>query len=131
MIKTHKTFAKIANTKYKVLSLQSIKQYIMETTFDRFYPTHPGEVLKDELEERGISQRKFAESIGMGYSVLNEILNGKRPITTTSALMFEAALDIPADSLLKLQIKYNMHTARKDNALVEKLKQIRKVATIL
>ena len=100
----------------------------METTFDGFYPTHPGEVLKDELEERGISQRKFAESIGMEYSVLNEILNDKRPITTTSALMFEAALDIPADSLLKLQIKYNMHTARKDNALVEKLKQIRKVA---
>lgn len=103
----------------------------METTFDSFYPTHPGEVLKDELEERGISQRKFAESIGMGYSVLKEILNGKRPITTTSALMFEAALDIPADSLLKLQIKYNMHTARKDNALAEKLKQIRKVAAIL
>ena len=78
-----------------------------------FYPTHPGEVLKDELEERGISQRKFAESIGMGYSVLYEILNGKRPVTTNSALMFEAALDIPADSLLKLQMKYNMHTARK------------------
>ena len=83
-----------------------------------FYPTHPGEILKEELEERGISQRKFAESIGMGYSVLNEILNGKRPVTTTSALMFEAALDIPADSLLKLQMKYNMHTDRKDNALV-------------
>ena len=48
-----------------------------------FYPTHPGEVLKEELEERGISQRKFAESIGMGYSVLNEILNAKRPVTTT------------------------------------------------
>ena len=29
-----------------------------------FYPTHPGEVLKDELEARGISQRKFADSIG-------------------------------------------------------------------
>lgn len=104
---------------------------IMKTTLDGFYPTHPGEVLKDELEERGISQRKFAESIGMGYSVLNEILNGKRPVTTTSALMFEAALDIPADSLLKLQMKYNMHTARKDNALVEKLKQIRRVAAML
>ena len=92
-----------------------------------FYATHPGEVLKDELEARGISQRKFAESIGMGYSVLNEILNGKRPVTTTSALMFEAALDIPADSLLKLQ----MHTAQKDNALKEKLKQIRRVAAML
>lgn len=69
-----------------------------------FYPSHPGEVIKDELEERGISQRKFADSIGIGYSVLNEILNGRRSISTASALMFEAALDIPADSLLKMQI---------------------------
>ena len=95
------------------------------------YPTHPGEVLKDELEERGISQRKFAESMGMGYSVLNEILNGRRPVTTTSALIFEAALDISADSLLKMQMKYNMHTARKDNALLDKLKHIRRVAAAL
>ncbi len=96
-----------------------------------FYPSHPGEVIKDELEERGISQRKFAENIGMGYSVLNEILNGRRPITTTSALIFEAALDIPADSLLRMQMKYNMHTAQKDNALVEKLKHIRRIAAVL
>ncbi len=67
----------------------------------------------------------------MGYSVLNEILNRHRPIPTTSALIFEAALDIPADSLLKLQMKYNMHTARKDNALVEKLKQIQRIAAVL
>lgn len=73
----------------------------------------------------------IGESISMGYSVLNEILNGKRPVTTTSALMFEAALDIPADSLLKLQMGYNLHTAQKDNALKEKLKQIRKVAAML
>ena len=89
-----------------------------------FYPSHPGEVIKDELEEREISQRKFADSIGIGYSVLNEILNGRRSISTTSALMFEAALDIPADSLLKMQMKYNMYTAMKDQTLVEKLKNI-------
>jgi antitoxin HigA-1 len=94
------------------------------------YATHPGEVVKDELEARGISQRKFAESIGMGYTVLNEILNGRRPVTTTSALMFEAALDIPADSLLKLQLKYNMHTAMSDNKLTEKLKNIRRIAAV-
>ncbi len=96
-----------------------------------YYPTHPGEILKEELEERGISQRKFAESIGMGYSVLNEILNGRRPVTTATALIFEAALDIPADSLLKLQMKYNMHTAKRDKALVEKLTQIRRIAAML
>ena len=95
-----------------------------------FYPSHPGEVIKDELEERGISQRKFADSIGIGYSVLNEILNGRRSISTTSALMFEAALDIPADSLLKIQMKYNMYTAMKDQTLVEKLKNISRIAAI-
>lgn len=95
-----------------------------------FYPTHPGEVVKDELQERGISQRKFANNIGVGYSVLNEILNARRPVTTVSALMFEAALDIPADSLLRLQMKYNMHTARKDKTLVEKLKKISRVAAV-
>lgn len=95
-----------------------------------YYPSHPGEVIKDELEDRGISQKKFADSIGMGYSVLNEILNGRRPVTTTTALIFEAALDIPADSLLKMQMKYNMHTARKDSVLTERLKQIRRIAAV-
>lgn len=95
-----------------------------------FYQSHPGEVIKDELEERGISQRKFADSIGIGYSVLNEILNGRRSISTASALMFEAALDIPADSLLKMQMKYNMYMAMKDQTLVEKLKKISRIAAI-
>lgn len=96
-----------------------------------FYPTHPGEVLKDELEARGISQRKFADSIGMAYSVLNEILNGRRSLSTASALMFEAALDVPAEALLKLQLKYNMQTARNDKSLAEKLKEIARIAAML
>jgi addiction module HigA family antidote len=96
-----------------------------------FYPTHPGEVLKDELEARGISQRKFADGIGMGYSVLNEILNGHRSLSTTSALIFEAALDIPADSLMRLQLKYDMQTAHKDKTLADRLKKIARTAAIL
>lgn len=92
------------------------------------YPTHPGEVLKDELEERGISQRQLAENIGLTYSVVNEILNGRRPLTAKTALMFEAALDVPADSLMYLQTKYNMQTARKDTSLLSLLKRIKKVA---
>ena len=95
------------------------------------YPTHPGEVLKDELEERGISQRQLAENMGLTYSVVNEILNGRRPLTAKTALMFEAALDVPADSLMYLQTKYNMQTARKDSAVIKSLKEIRKIAAIL
>jgi len=94
------------------------------------FPTHPGEVLKDELEERGVSQRQLAQSMGLTYSVVNEILNGRRPLTAKTALMFEAALDVPADSLMYLQTKYNMQTARKDSSLSDVLKQIRKIAAV-
>ncbi len=95
------------------------------------FPTHPGEVLKDEIEERGISQRQLADSLGLTYSVVNEILNAKRPIPAKTALMFEAALDVPADSLMNLQTKYNMQTARNDEGLRSLLKGIKKVAVLL
>lgn len=95
------------------------------------FPTHPGEVLKDEIEERGISQRQLADNMGLTYSVVNEILNGRRPLTAKTALMFEAALDVPADSLMYLQTKYNMQTARTDSALTNMLKKIRKIAAVL
>ena len=95
------------------------------------YPTHPGEVLKDEIEARGISQRQLAERMGLTYSVVNEILNTRRPLTAKTALMFEAALDVPADSLMYLQTKYNLQTARKDSSLINVLKEIRKIAAVL
>ena len=56
--------------------------------------THPGDVLKEELEARGISQKKFSEVLSIPYTQLNEILNAKRPVTTDFALMMEAALGI-------------------------------------
>lgn len=95
------------------------------------FPTHPGEVLKDEIEARGITQRQLADSIGLTYSVVNEILNGCRSLTAKTALMFEAALDIPADALMYLQMKYNMQTTRKDKSVTEVLKGIRKIAAAL
>ena len=95
------------------------------------FPTHPGEVLKDEIEARGITQRQLAESIGLTYSVVNEILNGRRSLTAKTALMFEAALDIPADALMYLQMKYNMQTTRKDKSVADVLKGIRKIAAVL
>ena len=61
-----------------------------------FTPTHPGEVLKDEIEYRHISQNQLAKQMGMSYKVLNDILNERRPVTITRAMMFEAALNIPA-----------------------------------
>ncbi len=92
---------------------------------------HPGEMLKDELQARGLSQRKFAGIIGMPYTAFNEIINGKRPITTDTALKIEAATGIAADLWLGLQADYNMQTARRDNRLSAILEQIRKAAAVL
>lgn len=86
-----------------------------------YTPTHPGEVLKDEIEYRKISQRKLAEQMGMSYKVLNDLLNGRRTLTPATAMMFEAALNIPADSLMRLQLKYNMQQAMNDRSLMDKL----------
>lgn len=94
-------------------------------------PTHPGEIVKEEIEYRKISQRNLAEKIGMSPTVLNEILNARRPLTTNTALMIEAALDIPADSLMRIQLKYNMHVARQDKKLLQRLMKIKNVAAML
>jgi addiction module HigA family antidote len=96
-----------------------------------FTPTHPGEVLKDEIEYRKISQRKLAEKMGISYKVLNDLLNGRRTLTAPTAMMFEAALDIPADSLMRLQMKYNLQKAQEDQTLMNRLRQIRQYAALL
>jgi addiction module HigA family antidote len=93
-----------------------------------YTPTHPGEVLKDEIEYRGISQTTLAKQMGMSYKVLNDILNERRPLTTQTAMMFEAALDVPAYSLINIQTKYNMQVAQSDSKLKNRLAEIRKMA---
>ena len=96
-----------------------------------FQPTHPGEILKDEIEYRGISQRKLAEQIGISFTLLNEILNAKRPVNTEFALLIEAALGIDAEPLLKIQTRYNMHIARKDSTFGNRLNEVRKLCGLL
>lgn len=96
-----------------------------------YSPIHPGEIVKDELEAREISQRKFASIIGCSYTVFNEILNCKRPITTDYALRIEAALGIKAYMLVNMQSEYNLQTARQDSQLTVILNKIRSAATML
>ena len=96
-----------------------------------FHPTHPGEVLKDELEYRGISQRGLARQMDISYSVLNEVLNGKRSLNTEFALMMEAALGVDAAPLLAMQNEYDMLMAERDASFMEKIRRIRQIAAAL
>ena len=94
-------------------------------------PTHPGEILKDEIEYLKISQRKLAANMGISHTMLNEILNAKRPVNTEFALLIEAALGIDSDTLVNMQTRYNMQMARADKTLAERFNQIRKLSAIL
>jgi addiction module HigA family antidote len=94
-------------------------------------PVHPGEILKEEIEYRGISQNKLAEQIGMPYKALNHILNERRPLTPTTAMLFEAALGIHSDMLIGLQTDYNMRMIKQDKTLADRLSTIRKNAAML
>lgn len=94
-------------------------------------PIHPGEMIKDEIEYRGLSQRKLAAQMGVSPTLINEILNGKRSVSTEYALLFEAALGIDADIWIRQQARYDMQVAKSDKSFLERLANIRKVAAML
>ena len=95
------------------------------------YPTHPGSVLKDEIEYRGISERKLANSMGVSTSLLNEVLNEKRAINSEFALMIGMALDIDAEPLLIMQMRYDLFMAKKNQSFLLRLGKVKRVASIL
>ena len=96
-----------------------------------FRPTHPGELLKEEIEYRNITQIHLAKQMGIPYTALNDILNERRPLTANTAMLFEAALGINADLLMRIQLKYNMQIARQDKSFANRLAEIRKMSALL
>ena len=111
-------------------TLEGVNPQMIANNLRSFQPTHPGEVLKDELEFRGVSQRSLAREMGVSYSVLNEVLNGKRALNTELAMMMEAALGVDAAPLLAMQNEYDMLMAERNELFMEKLRQIRRVAAV-
>jgi len=114
-----------------MITLKGVDPRMIANNLTPYEPTHPGEVLKEEIEYRGISQRKLAGQMGVAYSVINEILNCKRPVTTEYALLFEAALGIEAGLFIRMQSDYNLQTIRQNKSWSERLANIRNVAAVL
>jgi addiction module antidote protein, HigA family len=96
-----------------------------------FCPTHPGELLKEEIEYRKISQSSLAKQMGVPYTALNDMLNERRPLTANTAILFEAALGINADLLMRMQLKYNMQIVRQDKTLAERIAKVRQMTAVL
>lgn len=67
---------------------------------------HPGEFLREELQERGIKPDAFADAVGMPASHIDELICGKRNMTEALAAKLEKALGIPSYIWMSLHDGY-------------------------
>nr|HDN00383.1 addiction module antidote protein, HigA family [Deltaproteobacteria bacterium] len=82
---------------------------------NQYVPDHiipPGEILLETLEERGMSQAELAERTGRRKKTINEIIKGKAPITSETAMHLERVLGVPAGFWNNLEQNYRADLAR-------------------
>lgn len=90
-----------------------------------FEATHPGVLIKDELDARpDLKQKDLAKELGVKASFLNEIIKGKRPVTADIAILLENILEIPADYWMKFQSQYEIDKARIKEKNIARLEKI-------
>ncbi len=114
-----------------MITLAGVDPKMIANNLTPFEPTHPGELLREEIECRGITQTQLAKELEIQVSLLNELINGKRDFTIEYSLMLEAALGIDSDFWINLQTEYSKAKARKDSSFMARLAKIRRVAAVL
>ncbi|MGC2518275.1 MAG: HigA family addiction module antitoxin [Burkholderiales bacterium] len=84
------------------------------TIRNRRPPIHPGEFLKEALQESGTSQAEFARVIGVSPMRISHIVNGTRPVTAELALLFGRAFGQSPQYWLNLQAACDLKTAEQE-----------------
>jgi len=77
-------------------------------------PIHPGELLRDELEERNVSLNGLALSLRIPMNSISAIVNGKRSITADTALRFARYFGTSAQMWMTLQTPYGLEVAEQE-----------------
>jgi antitoxin HigA-1 len=90
-------------------------------------PTHPGEMLLAEfLQPMNLSQRELAEALHVPYQRINEIVNGRRGMTPSTALRLAKFFGMSADFWMNLQLRWDLYFAQKEEqAILESIQQHR------
>lgn len=89
-------------------------------------PTHPGEMLLEEfLRPMEITQRELADSLHVPYQRINELTNGRRGMTPSTALRLAKYFGTSADFWMNLQLRWDLYHAQQKEA--QELKSIRSI----
>ena len=91
-------------------------------------PAHPGHLLKNELEELGLSVAAAAEGLGVTRQQLYNVINGKSAITPDMAIRLEKGIGSTAEGWLRLQTAYNLAQARLKASAIKVKRLVPKVA---
>lgn len=73
---------------------------------------HPGDIIMDELEARGVMKSAFAEQLGMKPGHFSELLHRKRNVSAVTAIKLEHLLGIKAEYWLRVQVYYDLFIER-------------------
>ena len=79
---------------------------------NKMRPVHPGEILREELEELGLSARAFAMALCVPPNRITAILNEQRGITADTALRIARYFGMTPEFWLNLQSSYDLKRAR-------------------
>jgi len=75
--------------------------------------THPGIILQKEfIEPLGLTQQEVADHLGVPIQRINEIIKGKRGISTETAWFLSEAFETRPEFWLNLQLMYDLTTNR-------------------
>jgi antitoxin HigA-1 len=93
-------------------------------------PTHPGEMLLREfLEPLGLTQGDVAARIGVPYQRVNELVNGRRGVTPSTALRLARLFGTTPDLWLNLQLRWDLfHAERAEAPALDQIKKLRRSA---
>ena len=87
---------------------------------------HPGDFLKEALDELDLTQAQFARAIGVSPMRISHIVNGMRPVTAELALLFGRAFRQTPQYWLNLQSTYDLKTAQR--TMGAQLREVRPLA---
>lgn len=80
-------------------------------------PPHPGEGLKDDLKELGLTVTAAAKALGVGRPALSSLLNGRSGISSEMAWRLEIVFGGARTFWLRLQIAYDLAHAKRPKGL--------------
>ena len=79
-------------------------------------PIHPGEFLKEIIDELGVSQAEFARTVGLSAMRISHVIKGQRPVTAEMALLFGKAFGQTPQYWINLQAAYDLRSQKRPSA---------------